>query len=229
MPSDGFVNVARTRGRFWRRIGACVSKTAKRGTSRGGGCSYMPCAVTFAHPSRHDHKQKWPRPRRGLRGIMPRPGTCSWGRASRSTTGNGRCTTPSGVSRDEGAASLGGPFFSGLRDQPAALRVPDFGPIPDRLPQGRGIPAKAIGRTRASLPRLCCSAILRPGGNLRRARLKRIPQFHVAVRAVADGTFTFELFALSAEPRKVPGESDRYATPADAARAGYAAIAARRL
>jgi hypothetical protein len=67
------------------------------------------------------------------------------------------------------------------------------------------------------------------GGILRSGLLKRNPKFHVAVRAVADGLFTFELFTLSAEPRTLPGESDRYATPADAASAGYAAIAAKLL
>jgi hypothetical protein len=48
-----------------------------------------------------------------------------------------------------------------------------------------------------------------------------LEQFRVAVVATPDGKFTFQIFLeIGAE---------RYATPADAAQAGYASIAAKRL
>jgi hypothetical protein len=52
------------------------------------------------------------------------------------------------------------------------------------------------------------------------------PRFQVAVRASADGRFTFQIFTLSGEPRTFQASSQTYATPADAAKAGYEAIAA---
>jgi hypothetical protein len=52
------------------------------------------------------------------------------------------------------------------------------------------------------------------------------PRFQVAVRASADGRFTFQIFTLSGEPRTFHASSRTYATPADAAKAGYEAIAA---
>jgi hypothetical protein len=52
------------------------------------------------------------------------------------------------------------------------------------------------------------------------------PRFQVAVRASADGRFTFQIFTLSGEPRTFHASSQTYATPADAAKAGYEAIAA---
>jgi hypothetical protein len=52
------------------------------------------------------------------------------------------------------------------------------------------------------------------------------PWFRVAVRASADGRFTFQIFTLSGEPRTFHADSQTYATPADAAQAGYDAIAA---
>jgi hypothetical protein len=52
------------------------------------------------------------------------------------------------------------------------------------------------------------------------------PRFRVAVRASADGRFTFQIFTLSGEPRTFHADSQTYATPADAAQAGYDAIAA---
>jgi hypothetical protein len=54
-------------------------------------------------------------------------------------------------------------------------------------------------------------------------------KFQVAVRASADGRFTFQIFTLSGEPRTFHAGSQTYATPADAAQAGYEAIAAKRL
>jgi hypothetical protein len=52
------------------------------------------------------------------------------------------------------------------------------------------------------------------------------PPFRVAVRASADGRFTFQIFTLSGEPRTFHTTSQTYATPADAAKAGHEAIAA---
>jgi hypothetical protein len=55
----------------------------------------------------------------------------------------------------------------------------------------------------------------------------RNPKFSVAVRASADGRFTFEIFTVSGEPRTIRFESQDYSSPADAERAGYEVIAAR--
>jgi hypothetical protein len=57
----------------------------------------------------------------------------------------------------------------------------------------------------------------------------RNPKFSVAVRASADGRFTFEIFTVSGEPQTIRFESQCYSSPADAERAGYAAIAAKGL
>jgi hypothetical protein len=57
---------------------------------------------------------------------------------------------------------------------------------------------------------------------------ERDPRFQVAVRATAEGRFTFQIFTLSGEPRTFHADSQTYATPADAAQAGYDAIAAAR-
>jgi hypothetical protein len=54
-------------------------------------------------------------------------------------------------------------------------------------------------------------------------------QFRVAVVATPDGKFTFQIFAVSSEPKTLEIGAERYATPADAAQAGYASIAAKRL
>jgi hypothetical protein len=59
--------------------------------------------------------------------------------------------------------------------------------------------------------------------------LNRYPPAQVAVRASADGRFTFEIFSVSGEPRTLQVGSQYYATPDDAERAGYAAIAAKGL
>ena len=55
----------------------------------------------------------------------------------------------------------------------------------------------------------------------------RDPKFSVAVRASADGRFTFEIFTVSGEPRTIRFESRHYSSPGDAERAGYEAIAAK--
>ena len=57
----------------------------------------------------------------------------------------------------------------------------------------------------------------------------RNPKFSVAVRASADGRFTFEIFTVSGEPRTFRFESQHYSSPADAERAGYEVIAANGL
>jgi hypothetical protein len=57
----------------------------------------------------------------------------------------------------------------------------------------------------------------------------RNPKFSVAVRASADGRFTFEIFTVSGEPQTIKFESRHYSSPSDAERAGYEAIAAKGL
>jgi hypothetical protein len=57
----------------------------------------------------------------------------------------------------------------------------------------------------------------------------RNPKFSVAVRASADGRFTFEIFRVSGEPKTIKFESRHYSSPGDAERAGYEAIAANGL
>ena len=54
-------------------------------------------------------------------------------------------------------------------------------------------------------------------------------KFSVAVRACANGRFTFEIFTVSGEPQTIRFESRHYSSPDDAERAGYEAIAAKRL
>jgi hypothetical protein len=64
-------------------------------------------------------------------------------------------------------------------------------------------------------------------GFARSSRLsERGPKFQVAVRASADGRFTFEIFAVSGEPQTLQFETGYYTSPEDAERAGYEAIAA---
>jgi hypothetical protein len=58
---------------------------------------------------------------------------------------------------------------------------------------------------------------------------ERGPKFSVAVRACAEGRFTFEIFTVSGEPRTLQVESRHYSSPGDAERAGYEAIAAKGL
>jgi hypothetical protein len=58
---------------------------------------------------------------------------------------------------------------------------------------------------------------------------ERDPKFSVAVRASADGGFTFEIFTVSGEPRALQLESRHYSSPGAAERAGYEAIAAEGL
>jgi hypothetical protein len=55
------------------------------------------------------------------------------------------------------------------------------------------------------------------------------PRCEVAVVATPDGKFTFQIFAVSGEPKTLEIGTERYMTPADAARAGHAMIATKRL
>jgi hypothetical protein len=48
------------------------------------------------------------------------------------------------------------------------------------------------------------------------------------VLATKDGGFTFQIFTVCSEPQTLPNDSPRYATPAEAAQAGYQAIVALR-
>ena len=57
----------------------------------------------------------------------------------------------------------------------------------------------------------------------------RDPRFRVAVRASAEGGYTFQIFTLSGEPRTFHAGGQTYPTPGDAAQAGHEAIAANRL
>ena len=52
-----------------------------------------------------------------------------------------------------------------------------------------------------------------------------LQEFCVAVRATEDGQYAFQIFRAGGEPRTLLRDSPRYTTPADAAQAGYEAIA----
>jgi hypothetical protein len=61
-------------------------------------------------------------------------------------------------------------------------------------------------------------------------RLSNIhPRCEVAVVATPDGKFTFQIFAVSSEPKTLEIGTERYMTPADAGQAGHAMIATKRL
>jgi hypothetical protein len=69
-----------------------------------------------------------------------------------------------------------------------------------------------------------------PGRDLQTIQLSECgPKFSVAVRACANGRFTFEIFMVSGEPRTLHVESRQYSSPGDAERAGYEAITAEGL
>jgi hypothetical protein len=55
-----------------------------------------------------------------------------------------------------------------------------------------------------------------------------LQEFRVAVLATDDGQFAFQIFTVSGEPQTLQTDSSRYMTPADAAQAGYEAIASMR-
>jgi hypothetical protein len=52
-----------------------------------------------------------------------------------------------------------------------------------------------------------------------------LEEFRVAVRATEDGLYAFQIFRVGGEPRTLLNDSPRYMTPADAAQAGYEALA----
>jgi hypothetical protein len=52
-----------------------------------------------------------------------------------------------------------------------------------------------------------------------------LDELRVAVLATNDGRFAFQVFTVCSEPRTLLTDSARYLTPADAAQAGYEAIA----
>jgi hypothetical protein len=56
-----------------------------------------------------------------------------------------------------------------------------------------------------------------------------LEEFRVAVLATHDGRFTFQIFTVCGEPKTLLTDSPHYTAPADAAQAGYEAIASMRL
>jgi hypothetical protein len=60
------------------------------------------------------------------------------------------------------------------------------------------------------------------------AMSESLQEFRVAVLATDDVQFAFQIFRVSGEPRTLQRDSPRYTTPADAAEAGYEAIASMR-
>jgi predicted ATPase len=52
-----------------------------------------------------------------------------------------------------------------------------------------------------------------------------LEKFSVAVVAMADGRFAYQVFLVCGEPRTLLTDSARYLTPNDAAQAGYVAVA----
>jgi hypothetical protein len=52
-----------------------------------------------------------------------------------------------------------------------------------------------------------------------------LEKFSVAVVATDDGRFAYQVFLVCGEPRTLLTDSARYLTPADAAQAGYEAVA----
>ena len=50
-------------------------------------------------------------------------------------------------------------------------------------------------------------------------------QFRVAVRAQDSGRYTYQIFTVAGEPRTFRSDSKSYATPDEAERAGYEAVA----
>jgi hypothetical protein len=54
---------------------------------------------------------------------------------------------------------------------------------------------------------------------------KRDRRFKVAVRAREGGRYNYEIFTVAAEPQTLQGEDKTYASPQEAERAGYEALA----
>jgi hypothetical protein len=112
--------------------------------------------------------------------------------------------------------------------------------LPPVPPPARSGPPSRLARRQLSAPHLArlstpsvASGLVRCNtlgeGVTEKPLSVRDLRFQVAVRASADGRFTFQIFTLSGEPRTFHAGSQTYATPADAVQAGYEAIAAKRL
>jgi hypothetical protein len=50
-------------------------------------------------------------------------------------------------------------------------------------------------------------------------------RFRVAVRARESGRYTYQIFTVAGEPRTFRSDNKSYATPGEAERAGYEAVA----
>jgi hypothetical protein len=50
-------------------------------------------------------------------------------------------------------------------------------------------------------------------------------RFRVAIRAQDSGRYTYQIFTVAGEPRTFSGDGKSYATPHEAERAGYEAVA----
>lgn len=53
---------------------------------------------------------------------------------------------------------------------------------------------------------------------------ERGQKFRVAVRALDDGRYIYQIFTVGGEPRTIRSGNPSYATPEDAERAGYEAL-----
>ena len=54
---------------------------------------------------------------------------------------------------------------------------------------------------------------------------ERDQRFRVAVRAQDGGSYSYQIFTMAGEPRTLQTDDQSYATPEDAERAGYEAVA----
>jgi hypothetical protein len=137
-------------------------------------------------------------------------------------------------------AELGSPQALPEGSEDFGVKLPQRVPLPNSTGRVRGSPARqsapprlvdVTARSRHMLvaflrctPRHC-TAISRAA--LCGASQLNDRKFSVAVRASAEGRFTFEIFTVSGEPRTIRFESRHYSSPHDAERAGYEAIAAK--
>jgi hypothetical protein len=56
---------------------------------------------------------------------------------------------------------------------------------------------------------------------------RRDQEFRVAIRA-REGRYGYQIYTVAGEPETVPADTESYASPDEAARAGYEAVAAIR-
>jgi predicted ATPase len=54
---------------------------------------------------------------------------------------------------------------------------------------------------------------------------ERNKKFRVAVRAQNGGNYNYQIFTVAGEPQTLQSDNQSYATPEDAERAGYEAVA----